>query len=239
MLRTCSEPDMTKLSNIDEENNAYLSDVENNKDIAAAEKQVPSLKGTLFKSTLTNRLVKSLEDLVKSINNCVGRSTESEDMDDIDSDNFVHFEDDEDGDDESNDINESHDLDEMVKLLESVKPKDDSDDEGRDKISNKKDSPRKGVSFVRDSRLVQATTIDPVDSLDVTNTNGDEVESNDNNDEDSDTEFEDDLIVTTILNSSNAEETRISLENELGTKEFVKAYPLIEVLNFDLIIDYI
>lgn len=54
---------------------------------------------------------------------------------------------------------------------------------------------------------------------------------NSNSNEDTDTEFEDELIVTAILNNSSAEETRMSLENALGTKEFVKAYPLIEVLH--------
>lgn len=56
-------------------------------------------------------------------------------------------------------------------------------------------------------------------------------DDNDNSNEETDTEFEDDLIVTAILNNSSAEETRISLENALGTKEFIKAYPLIEVLH--------
>lgn len=50
--------------------------------------------------------------------------------------------------------------------------------------------------------------------------------------EDSDTEFEDDVVITIEPNktsSSNAEENRINLEKSLGAKEFIKAYPIIEV----------
>ena len=120
---------------------------------------------------------------------------------------------------------------------------------------------------MRESRLVVAKSIDPVDSLEISKRNGnsdsscvelsivlystginysivycylihkiDGGDDNDNSNEDTDTEFEDDLIVTAILNNSSAEETRMSLENALGAKEFIKAYPLIEVLGLIVLV---
>lgn len=123
MLRTCSEPDMTKLFDVDE-------DKDNDKDDKSVEKSGSSKglgstkkqESTLFKSTITNRLVKSLEDLAKSIDNCIGSHNSSQSDEDDDDSNDVIVGDGDDDDDDGGDEDDSDDLDEMVKLLESVKP---------------------------------------------------------------------------------------------------------------------